>query len=53
MEFGPKSNVEAFTSISVFLATVAAAFVTVIELNLQSLSYFSGTLELAIGQVTL
>jgi hypothetical protein len=45
--------VEDSAAVSEFLATLAAAFVTVIELNLQSLGYFSGILELAIGQVTL
>jgi len=40
-------------SISVVLATVAATFVTVIELNLQGLGYFSGIVELAISQFTL
>src|SRR6266436_10425286 len=40
MESKPRPNAEALVSISVFLATVAAAFVTFIELNLQSLGYF-------------
>src|SRR5258707_6344191 len=53
MESRPRSNAEALLTISAFVATVAAAFVTVIELNLQSLCYFSGILELAIGHVTL
>jgi len=46
------SNVEAQVSISVFLVTIGAAFVTVIELNLES-RIFLRILELAIGQITL
>jgi len=53
MESRPRSKVESLVPISVFLATIAAAFVVVIELNLQGLGYFSGVLELEIGQVTL
>ena len=46
LESRARSKVEDLASFSEFLATVAAAFVTVIELNLQSLGYFLRILEL-------
>src|SRR6267378_2932871 len=48
MESRPRFNVEALMSLSVSPPTAAAGFVAFIELNLQSLRYFSGILELAI-----
>jgi hypothetical protein len=53
MESRPRSNVEGLASMLIFLATLEAALVTVIELNLQCLGYFLGILELAIDQITL
>src|SRR5258706_1788057 len=48
MESKPRSNVGDLMPVSGFLATVAAAFVTVIELNLQSLDLSLRILELAV-----
>src|SRR5260370_28006428 len=48
IESSPRSNVEDLVSVSEFLATVAAAFVTVIERNLQSLDFFLRILEPAV-----
>jgi len=50
MESKPRSNVGDLMPVSGFLTTVAAAFVTVIELNLQS-SYLSSNLWS--GEITL